>query len=142
MLKLLRTWDAWSKFAAVFCPGNFIVATLTANSIASDLASLAWWELLISLSLMPLGIIMMGTPQIAALLLIRWTKSIPLRISFLVASLALIGVFHGFVTTTDLTGSSTASLALTFYPLYWALGLLAVGLVLIWLQKLTAGEID
>jgi hypothetical protein len=76
------------------------------------------------------------------LFLIRKSRSEMMRIIFLGASVVMLCAFGRFLMTADLISTSTASLAVIFYPLYLGIGSLAVGGVIFWLHRLLTSATD
>jgi hypothetical protein len=88
------------------------------------------------------GLPILSAPQLAMLFVIRKSNLLGLRAFFLAASIIMVGFYWFFLQSVDLTGSSTAGIGLFFFPLYLGFGSLVAGAAILWLQRLTAGELD
>jgi hypothetical protein len=84
----------------------------------------------------------LAAPQLSMLFLIRKSSSEMMRVIFLVASIAMLCAFGWFMMTADLVSTSTASLAVIFWPLYLGMGSLAAGGLIFWLHRLLTGGVD
>lgn len=84
----------------------------------------------------------LAAPQLSMLFLIRKSRSELMRINFLGASIAMLCAFGRFLMTADLISTSTASLAVIFYPLYLGAGSLALGGLIFWLHRLLTRAVE
>jgi len=131
MMRRFLAWDALSKVAALLCFGGG-AAAFVRNPEALIGADWVAWVLL------PQFVALVGAPQIGMLVLIRLTGSVGMRRLFLAASLAMLGLYAWFAATVDLTGSSTAGVALVVYPIGLGVFALAIGCALLLVRGLVA----
>lgn len=82
------------------------------------------WETLVPLLILPVAIIVLlpfvATPQFVIFWLLRRTRLAITKLLLLLVSAAMLVPYYRFVSTADLTSTSTAPLAATFYPIYLA----------------------
>lgn len=141
MLRRIRFWDAISKVAAGLCLASVLLPFILGAYSASETET-PWWGWLLTPLALAFLFPFLAAPQLSMLFLIRKSRSEMMRIIFLVASLAMLGAFGRFLMTADLISTSTASLAVIFYPLYLGIGSLAVGGLIFWLHRWLTRVID
>ena len=116
--------------AALLCGANIVMVSAGGHmSLPGDVSSVGDGFWLALGTVFMLGA--MCSPQIGMLVLIRLTHSQGLQRLYLAASVVMVLLFGLFVATADLTGSSTAGLALVFIPIWLALASFLPGLVLL-----------
>ena len=93
-----------------------------------------WWHWLVLPVWLFLSIPFVSAPQLSMLALIRLTNSRLMKSIFLGTSVAMFGLFGWFLVVGDFTGSSTAAVVLTLYPLSAGVGTFVGGAALLWVM--------
>jgi hypothetical protein len=140
MMKRFLGWNTLSRLAGVLCLAPPVIAFTILNG--DGFGDVTWIGVLTTCVASVVIAPALSAPQLAMLFLIRRSRSSTLKISFLGASFAMACVYRWFLQTADLSSTSTAGLAAMFFPLYLGCGSLAAGAVILWLQRLVAGQID
>jgi hypothetical protein len=82
-----RSWDALSIGAVILCGAPEVVTNVTLG-LPSDLR---WWEWLI---VVPIGALMLATPQLAMLAFVGAVRWQLLRVICLIASVGMLGLYY------------------------------------------------
>jgi hypothetical protein len=107
--------DIWSGIATLACVVPF--AGVLAHTGVAHLGEINGVEDAVSLLTLPLAISLLGYPQILMALMVRRVAARKAKATGALASLALAVWYAIWAAGADLTGNSTASLALVFYPI-------------------------
>ena len=110
-----------------------------------DEFSLTLWEVVLSLLLiLPLVFmlpVIAATPWVT-FLLVRRTKIRALQIALLAIAAVTLVLQYRFVSTADLTSTSTAPLGAVFYQVHLAFYFVPLSLALFWLVRRKQGQAD
>lgn len=136
-------WGVAAWLAAALCLAAFVIMMFGNPPVANtqtDRPPVALWETAVSLLLLPIGIVVLlpfvAAPQFVTFWLVRRTGRILAQILLLLVSAATLVPFYQFVSTADLTSTSTASLGAVFYPIFLAAFAVPLNLVIFWISRL------
>jgi len=107
--------DRWSGLSALSCVIPFC-GTL-AHTALPHLSELRWIDAVLGLAGLPLFVLMVGYPQVLMTVIVRSLDSSLARMIGALSSLLLAVWYAIWAAGADLTGNSTASLALIFYQI-------------------------
>ena len=140
LARWLSSWDVADWLAAALCVAPFAVMIL-GNPTAGDPESYSppVWETLVSLLILPIGIIVLlpfvAAPQFVNFWLVRRTGLFMTKLLLLLVSAAMLIPYHRFVSTADLISTSTAPLDAAFYPIHLAMFSVPISLAVWWISK-------
>lgn len=142
LTRWLSSWDVEAWLAAALCLAAFVIMIFGGSSAAipGDYSS-PIWETLLSLLVVPIAIVVLlpfvAASQFIAFWLVRRAKGFATRLILLLISTGALIPYYRFVSTADLTSTSTASLGAAFYPIYIAAFAVPISLAVFWISKRT-----
>jgi hypothetical protein len=128
-----RKANSPERFGAALC--LLPIALLTFSFVQNaDVKSASYWDIwfqwLVAIPGILLITILVALPQIGIFAMLLRFKITWLQWTLCIVSAALVALYARFISTNDLTTSSTAPLAAIFYPIYVAIwSLPAVGII-------------